>query len=99
LISVSESKGCVVFGVRVMPRAGRTAIAGVRGDALLVRLSAAPVDGAANEALLDLLASTLRLPRRDLRIAAGERSRSKRIAVSGLTAGQLTTALSAILPA
>jgi uncharacterized protein (TIGR00251 family) len=99
LIPVSEAKGSAVFGVRVIPRAGRTAIAGVRGDALLVRLAAAPVDGAANDALLDLLASALRRPRRDLSIAAGERSRSKRVAVSGMTAGELTTALSAILPA
>jgi uncharacterized protein (TIGR00251 family) len=99
VIPVTESKGAATFAVRVVPRAGRTAIAGRRGDALLVRLSAAPVDGAANDALLDLLASALRRPRRDLSIASGDRSRSKRVAVSGMSAAEVLAALSAILPA
>jgi uncharacterized protein (TIGR00251 family) len=70
--------GCVV-AIRVIPRAGRDAIAGLRGDALLVRLAAAPVDGAANEALLAQLAGALGVPKRRLRIVAGEHARDKRV--------------------
>ena len=73
------------FVVRVLPRAGRTALAGRRGDAVLVRLAAAPVDGAANDALIDFMADLLRRPRRDISIVAGEKSRDKRLRVNGLT--------------
>lgn len=70
--------------VRVTPRAGRTGFAGMREDVLLVRLAAAPVDGAANEELINLIAKTLRIPRRDIAIVSGERSRTKRIRITGL---------------
>lgn len=75
--------------VRVVPRAGRTMVAGMRGDALVVRLAAAPVDGAANAALIDFLAVVLDIPKSHLAIASGERSRDKRIAIDGLTDAQL----------
>jgi uncharacterized protein YggU (UPF0235/DUF167 family) len=71
-------------------------ISGRRGDALLVRLAAAPVDGAANDALIDLLAGALGCPRRSLTIVAGERSRDKRIAVDGLTRAELDARVSAL---
>jgi uncharacterized protein len=70
--------------VRVTPRAGRTGFAGMRGDVLLVRLAAAPVDGAANDELINLIAKTLRIPKRDVTIVSGERSRTKRIRIAGL---------------
>ena len=50
-----------------------------------MKLAAAPVEGAANAALIDLLSRQLRLPKRSLRIAAGERSRTKTVEISGLT--------------
>jgi uncharacterized protein (TIGR00251 family) len=68
----------------VQPRAFRTELAGIHGDALRVRLSAAPVDGAANEALVRLLADLLSVPRSAVQVIAGERSRSKIVAVSGI---------------
>ena len=70
--------------VRVIPRAGRSGFAGLRDGALLVRLAAAPVDGAANDELIALLAKTLRIPKRDITIVSGERSRSKRIRIAGI---------------
>ena len=81
---VSAAAGGTLLDIRVIPRAPRSAVAGVRDGALLVRLAAAPVDGEANDALLMLLARALDVPRRDLAIVAGERSRRKRIAVAGL---------------
>ncbi|MGH9310111.1 MAG: DUF167 domain-containing protein [Vicinamibacterales bacterium] len=75
--------------VRVIPRAGRSAIAGFRGDALLVRLAAAPVDGAANDALVAFIADRLGCRRQDIAIVAGEKSRDKRLRVAGLTPEEL----------
>jgi uncharacterized protein YggU (UPF0235/DUF167 family) len=71
--------------VRVIPRAAKPGVAGTRADAVLVRLGAAPVDGAANAELIDTLARALDVPRRALTIAAGRASRSKRVHVDGLT--------------
>ena len=70
--------------IRVIPRAGRSGFGGLRDGALLVRLAAAPVDGAANDELIALLAKTLRIPKRDIRIVSGERSRSKRVRIAGI---------------
>lgn len=70
--------------VRVIPRAGRSGFAGMRDGALLVRLAAAPVDGAANAELIALVARALHLPKRDITIVSGERSRSKRIRVANI---------------
>ena len=88
--------GCS-FAVRVVPRAGRTEIAGTRGDRLLVRIAAAPVDGAANDALIALLASTLHVPRRNITILSGATSRNKRVRLIGISAAQADAQLSAIL--
>lgn len=84
-VQVSESNGRVRFAVRVQPRASRTEIAGTHGDALKVRLSAPPVDGAANEALVNFLAEIFAVGRRDVRILAGESSRSKIVEIDGIT--------------
>ncbi len=75
----------VVLDIRVIPRAKKTAISGERDGALLIRLAAPPVDGAANAALVAFLAEVLHLPRRNVRIVSGERSRHKRVAISGIT--------------
>jgi uncharacterized protein (TIGR00251 family) len=74
-----------IIDVRVIPRAGKSGFAGMRGDALLVRLHAAPVDGAANAELIEVLAEALGVPKRAVSIASGERSRQKRVRVEGVT--------------
>jgi uncharacterized protein len=98
-ISITTSDAGVQFAVRVIPRAGRSVVAGVRDGALLVRLAAPPVDGAANEALVAFIADLLDRPKRDVNMVAGQKSRDKRIRVSGLTARALDAKLSGILPA
>jgi len=82
-----------MLAVRVIPRARKTEIAGTREDALLVRLAAPPVEGAANEALIEFLADRLHVARRAVRIVSGERGRAKRVAVSGVTAQQILARL------
>ena len=73
-----------VLDIRVIPRAPRTRVDGTRGGAILVRLAAPPVDGAANDALVAFLSETLALPRRYIRIVSGEKSRDKRVEIDGL---------------
>ena len=74
----------VVITVRVIPRAGKSGVAGTRGDALLVRLHAAPVEGAANEELIEVIAERLGVSKRAVEIVSGGRSRNKRVHVSGV---------------
>ena len=74
----------VVITVRVIPRAGRSEVAGTRGGALLVRLNAPPVEGAANDELVEVIADALGVARRAVTIIAGERSRTKRVRVAGV---------------
>lgn len=86
MIDIDETGNGVRFSVHVQPRAARSGIAGVHGSAVKVRLQAPPVDGAANEALIALLAGSLGVPRREVLILAGATSRTKRVEVRGLTA-------------
>jgi hypothetical protein len=81
--------------IRVIPRAGRSGFGGLRDGTLLVRLAAAPVDGAANDELIALLAKTLRIPRRAVTIVSGERSRTKRVRIAGIDREQ---ALERLIP-
>ena len=67
----------------------------MRGDAWLVRLQAPPVDGAANAALIALLAKLLGVSRRAVTIVAGERSREKRVHIAGIAADVARDRLSA----
>jgi uncharacterized protein (TIGR00251 family) len=71
--------------VHVQPRAARSEIVGVHGAALKVRLQAPPVDGAANEALVTLLADRLGVARRAVRVVSGATSRAKTVEVDGTT--------------
>ena len=71
--------------VRVIPRSLRTELAEIRDGRLLVRLNAPPADGAANEALIKLLAKELGLPRRAVRIVRGIRARRKSVLIEGAT--------------
>ena len=81
--------------VRVQPRAAREGLAGVRGGELRVRVSAPPVEGAANEALVRLLGTALRVAPSRLRIVAGATSRTKRVSIAGLGASEVRARLEA----
>ena len=76
----------IVFQVRVKPRASRNAIEGEHEGALVVRLTAPPVEGEANQALVELLAARLHAPKSAVRILSGERGRLKRVGVRGVAA-------------
>lgn len=88
-LKVRVDRDSVSFDVRVAPRASRAAIVGAHDGALKVTLTAPPVDGAANEALVDLLADALDVPKRSVRITRGERSKNKAVTVSGVTEAEI----------
>jgi uncharacterized protein len=93
-LSISKD-GSISFEVRAKPNAKRSAIAGVREGALEVRVAAPPVDGAANEELVAVLASALGIPRRDVQLVHGTTSRAKRVQVNGLGVEEIRTRLRA----
>ena len=88
-LKITEAEGGVTFAVRVVPRASRNEIVGVHGDALKVRLTAPPVEGRANEALIAFLAKRLGVRKSQVEIVAGATSRRKMIRVMGLLAQEV----------
>jgi len=89
MLETQEKDGSVIFCVRVQPRASKDEIAGEMGGALKVRLRAPAAEDRANEALVEYLAQLLKRPRSAVRILSGERSRTKRIEISGVTQQQI----------
>ncbi|HEV8190930.1 MAG TPA: DUF167 domain-containing protein [Ktedonobacterales bacterium] len=84
---VREERGRLLVAVRVTPRAARDDMA-LEGDRLCIRLHAPPVEGAANAALIELLAKRLGMPRRSVTLERGETSREKVLAIAGLSANE-----------
>ena len=82
-----------LIDVLVQPRASRARIGPVHGDRLKVAVTAPPVEGAANTALVELLARTLGVPRSRVDVVAGHGSRRKTVCVRGLTATQVQALL------
>jgi uncharacterized protein (TIGR00251 family) len=74
----------MLISVRVIPRSSRNSIE-LENDTLKVRLTAPPVDGAANSALIALLAERLGLPKRSISIVQGATNRQKTIEITGIT--------------
>jgi len=79
----------VRFSVRLQPRSSKNEIGGVQNGALKVRVTAPPVDGAANDALVKLLAQSLDVARRDVTIVSGAASRSKIVEITGVEAARV----------
>ena len=84
-MKIGDNDGTISFVVRVQPRASRDEIVGEYLDGLKIRLTAPPIDDRANEALRKLLATRLKVPLAAVRIASGERGRTKRVEVQGVT--------------
>jgi uncharacterized protein (TIGR00251 family) len=82
------------LNLRVTPRASKNALEGFRGDALIVRVTAPPVDSAANEAVIELLARALDIPKRQITITRGSTGRNKVVDIDGVSRDQLISLLS-----
>jgi uncharacterized protein len=81
--------------VHVVPRAQETTLAGRHGDAVKIRLAAAPVDGAANNELIRFLAERLGVPKGAVTITAGHAGRRKTVRIDGVEPAALARALEA----
>ena len=92
-LKIGSKDGELLLSVHARPRAKRSEVRGLHGDALEVAVAAPPVDGAANEELVRILAKALHVPQRNVRIARGDTGRDKLIAVSGMTEDALRAAL------
>ena len=96
-LALAPHREGVRLAVRVTPRSSRNGIDGEREGRLVVRVTAPPVDDAANIAVIEIVSEALNLPRRHVAIVSGARSRSKTLALSGITPGEVRQRLSVIL--
>jgi len=81
------------FSLRVQPRASRNAIVGTMGDAVKLAITAPPVDGKANQAVVEYLSDLFRVPKSSIVIVSGETGRNKLIAIRGMRAEQVVKVL------
>lgn len=88
-MDIEDRAGGVVFSVRVQPRASKNEVAGELGGALKIRLQAPAAENRANEALVEFLAHLLKTPKAAVRILSGDRSRTKRLEICGVTKQQV----------
>jgi uncharacterized protein len=85
MIPVQESTKGISFAVKVHPRARKNAITGTVGNALKLALTAPPVEGKANQAVIEFFAALFQIPRSSVTIASGETSRNKVVRISGIS--------------
>lgn len=90
---LKESPNGVTVAVKAQPRAPRNGIVGVEGGELKIKISAPPVDSAANEALLEFLAEQLDCPRRCVQLLRGQTARHKLFLVTGLSGEEIAARL------
>lgn len=88
-----ETPEGAAISIKVHPRARKNAITGQMGDVLKVALTAAPVDGKANQACIEFFADLLRIPRSSVTITSGQSSRWKVVHVAGLPVEQVRSRL------
>lgn len=97
MIPVRETAQGVTFAVKVHPRARKNAITGAVGEALKLALTAPPVEGRANQAVIEFLADLFAIPRASVTITSGATSRLKRVCVSGVSLGAVQQRLNRVL--
>ena len=95
MLDVRTADGGATLRVRVSPRSSRNGLAGERDGALLVRITAPPVEGAANAALTRLLARILKVPASGVQVRQGASGRDKVLHVGGLDAAEVRARLDA----
>jgi hypothetical protein len=88
-VRVTDTGSGVRLELRVIPRASRAGVGGVRDGRLVVRVTAAPVDGAATAAVVDALSGAFAVARRAVRVVGGGTSRTKVVDIDGITAADV----------
>lgn len=90
---LKESSGSVLLSLKIVPRASRNEIVGISGNELRLRVTAPPVDSAANGAVLDFLAEHLGIPRRNLQLVRGATNPHKVVSISGMALTEISRRL------
>ena len=83
-MTVRELEGGVEIVIHAQPRASRSEVVGLHGDALKVRLAAPPLDGAANAELIRVMAKVLGVPKSSVEVTRGHSGKSKVVRIAGL---------------
>ncbi|OGQ88664.1 MAG: YggU family protein [Deltaproteobacteria bacterium RIFOXYD12_FULL_56_24] len=83
--------------IHVQPKASRTRLAGLHGEALKLCITSPPVDGKANAAVIKFFAKLFKIPKAAVAIAGGEASRDKRLILAGISAAQAEAVLRPLL--
>ncbi len=97
MIPLRETAEGVTFAIKVHPRARKNAVTGVVGDALKLALTAPPVEGRANQAVIEFFAELFEIPRSSVTIASGASSRNKVVKIAGVSRATAEQRLMAIL--
>ena len=90
MLWIQETHEGVIFKAVIQPRGSRNEIVGLKDDALKIKLTAPPVQGAANKMCIDFLAKSLKVRKSDVEIVRGQGSRTKQILVRGATREKIT---------
>ena len=97
MVTVKETSTGATFSVKVHPRARKNAITGIVGDALKLALTAPPVEGKANQSVIEFFADLFEIPCSSVTIASGETSRNKVVRISGMNRTTVEQRLSGAL--
>jgi uncharacterized protein (TIGR00251 family) len=93
MLWIQETPDGVIFKITVQPRGSRNEIAGLQGDAMKIRLTAPPVEGAANKMCVEFLAKSLKVRKSVVEIIHGRTSRSKKVLVRSATRKEIESLL------
>ncbi|MCR6544541.1 DUF167 domain-containing protein [Dehalobacterium formicoaceticum] len=85
MLNLTEKDGNVILKVKVQPRASKNELAGILGDAVKLRITAPPVEGEANKAVIRFFARLFKLPQTSVQIISGDTSRNKVVELTGVT--------------
>ncbi len=88
--------GRLLLRIYVQPRASRNKFVGIYGDAMKLSITAPPVDGKANAAVISFLASFLKLKKKNIEIRSGLQSRNKTILIDGLSEEKIRAKIEAV---
>lgn len=90
---VEDRKGDLILHVLIQPRSSKTEIAGRHGETLKIRLTSPPVEGAANEQCRSLLSKVLKVPKKNIEIISGLKSRIKKLKITNISRSDAEKAL------
>ncbi|MBW1739664.1 MAG: YggU family protein [Deltaproteobacteria bacterium] len=93
MVWIQETSEGVIFKATIQPRGARNEIVGLQGDALKIKLTAPPVEGAANKMCVEFVAKSLKVRKSDVEIIHGQKSRIKKVLVRSVTREKIESLL------